>query len=288
MLRKLISDSIRQAGFFSLLADESKYASKKEQLAIVVRYVDGKAIIHEQFLTFVEATSLTAETLTSYLISTLTEHGLDPAFIVSQGYDGGSVMSGTCSGMQQRLKEVSPSVVYIHCYAHKLNLAIVDCVKSIQFACDFFCLLEVLYVLISTSKLHSMFMAKQKELYPEKQVHPLQKLSYTHWACRQGAVNAICCTYDSLLATLEDVSEGVDRAKAVEATGLLQIKSFKFLLSLIMFDRILTCMKSLTTYSMPKLIWLKQQIWFQQQCQLLLNFIVQTRNGTSYSPMHRV
>ena len=48
---------------------------------------------------------------------------------------------------------------------------------------------------------------------------------------------------------MEDVSEGVDRAKAVEATGLLlQIKSFKFLLSLIMFDRILTCTRSLSDY----------------------------------------
>ena len=54
---------------------------------------------------------------------------------------------------------------------------------------------------------------------------------------------------DSLLATLEDVSEGVDRAKAIEATGLLlQIKSFKFFLSLIMFDRILTCTRSLSDY----------------------------------------
>ena len=71
MLRKLISDSVRQAGFFSLLADESKDASKKEQLAIVVRYVNEKAIIHKRFLTFVEAISLTAESLTSYTSSPL-------------------------------------------------------------------------------------------------------------------------------------------------------------------------------------------------------------------------
>ena len=77
----------------------------------------------------------------------------------------------------------------------------------------------------------------------------LQKLLDTRWACRHGVVNAICCTYDSLLATLEEPSERVDRAKAVEATGLLlQIKSFKFLVSLIMFDRIMACTKSLSDY----------------------------------------
>ena len=51
MLRKRISEGVQKAGFFSLLADESKYVSKKEQLAILVRYVDEKAIIHERFLT---------------------------------------------------------------------------------------------------------------------------------------------------------------------------------------------------------------------------------------------
>ena len=157
-------------------------------------------------------------------------------------------MSGSCSGVQQRLKEVAPCVMYIHCYAHKLNLAFVDCVKSIQFACDFFCLLEALYVLISTSKAHTVFVVKQKELYPEKQVHRLQKLPDTRWACRQSAVNAICYTYDSVLSTLDEISEGEDRNKAVEATGLLQIKSFKFLLLLIIFDRILVCTKSLSDY----------------------------------------
>ena len=69
------------------------------------------------------------------------------------------------------------------------NLTLVDCVKSIQFACDFFCLLEALYEFISTSKAHTVFVAKQLELHPEKQAHWLQKLSDTRWACRQGAVN---------------------------------------------------------------------------------------------------
>lgn len=137
--------------------------------------------------------------------------------------------------------------MYIHCFAHKLNFALVDGVKNVRLACDFFFLLEALYVFISTSKAHTVFVAKQKELHPEKQVHQLQKFSDMHWACRHGAVNAICCAYDSLLATLDKISEGTDKAKAVEATGLLlQIKTFKFLVSLIMFDRILSCTKSLS------------------------------------------
>ena len=129
MVRKTVTE---KAGHFSVLADESKDASKKEQLAIVLRSVDEEGVIHERFLTFVEAVSLTAESLTSYLLSVLAEYQLDPTLMVSQGYDGASVMSGNISGVQQRMKEVVPYAVYIHCYAHTLNLALVDCVKRVQ------------------------------------------------------------------------------------------------------------------------------------------------------------
>ena len=60
--------------------------------------------------------------------------------------------------------------------------------------------------------------------------------------CRQGAVHAIRCTFDAVLATLEEIENDNDRAKAMEARGLLlQIKCFKFVLSLVVFDRLLSC-----------------------------------------------
>ena len=61
------------------------------------------------------------------------------------------------------------------------------------------------------------------------------------------AVNAVCSTFDSILATLQTVVDGEDRAKAVEARGiLLQVRTFKFLLLLIIFWRLLSCTKSLS------------------------------------------
>ena len=47
--------------------------------------------------------------------------------------------------------------------------------------------------------------------------------------------------------TQEIVSTGSDHSKAIEARGLLhQLKQFKFLLTLIMFDRLLSCTNSLS------------------------------------------
>ena len=114
-------------------------------------------------------------------------------------------MSGRCSGVQQRIRLVALNATYIHCYAHTLNLVLVDSVKMVQYAAELFPLLEFLYVFISTTKSHTVFMQKQ-ELHPGTLPLQLQKLSDTQWACRHGAVNAICRTYDSLLATLQEIS----------------------------------------------------------------------------------
>ena len=101
--------------------------------------------------------------------------------------------------------------------------------------------------ILSTTKVHVIFLQKQKELHPHKQTRELQRLSDTRWACRYSTVNSICYTFDAILATLEDIAEDSDGMKATQATGLmLQIKSFKFLLCLIIFDKVLSITKGLS------------------------------------------
>ena len=94
-------------------------------------------------MTFVEAITLDAKSLTESIVDTLRKHELDLTCIVSQGYDGASVMSGHCTGVQTRLKEFAPRTIYIYCHAHILNLVLVDNVKAIP---EFFALVESLCV----------------------------------------------------------------------------------------------------------------------------------------------
>ena len=154
-------------------------------------------------------------------------------------------MSGRCSGVQQRVMEIVPQAIYIHCFAHVLNLVLVDCSKNVSYAVEFFAVLQSLYVFVSSSKAH-VFVRSQKELHPDKPARELQQLSDTRWTCRTSAVD-ICRTYDAVLAKLEEIVDGEDSAKAVEEKGLLfQVRSFTFFILLIMFDRILSCTKALS------------------------------------------
>ena len=96
--------SVCKGGAYTILADETKDCSKKEQLAIVIRYVNVEAVkLFEHFLTYVEATALDARSLSTFILDALRNNQLDPECIVSQGYDGESVMGGRCAGVQQNM-----------------------------------------------------------------------------------------------------------------------------------------------------------------------------------------
>ena len=69
MGRESICNKICKSGVYSVLANETKDCSRKEQLSIVFRYVARHRISYSvrAFVSFVEATSLNAESLiTSY------------------------------------------------------------------------------------------------------------------------------------------------------------------------------------------------------------------------------
>ena len=57
----------------------------------------------------------------------------------------------------------------------------------------------------------------------------------------------ICCTFEAILSTLQEVVDGCDGSRAAETNGiLLQIKSFKYILCLVIFDKLLSCSKGLS------------------------------------------
>ena len=232
-----IQAEVCEAQYYTIIADESKDISKKEQLSTVLRYV-YRGRIHERFVGYTHATQLNATALSEYILQVISEMQLDIKGCVSQCYDGASVMSGECAGVSAKILERNTKAVYIHCCAHRLNLALVDTVKAIPAAEDFFSLLQMLYVFMSTSKAHEIFLEQQKVLQFRQEIR-LKKLSDTRWACRHTSIKAIAATIKAIIASLEIIIDGEDREKAVEANGLLvQVKKFQFLLSLLAFQQL--------------------------------------------------
>ena len=89
-------------GFFSILVDESRNISVKEQMAIVLRYVNKKWIIIERFLGIVHVASITALSL-KYVECLLCEHNLSLSKLCGQGYDGASNIQSDINGLKKRI-----------------------------------------------------------------------------------------------------------------------------------------------------------------------------------------
>ena len=71
-------DEIKVAKFFTILADEVGDVSGKEQLALVIRFVDEGGIVREEFLKFILCEEgVSGVKLTEYIIFSLNEFGLD-------------------------------------------------------------------------------------------------------------------------------------------------------------------------------------------------------------------
>ena len=230
------SKVIEESGMFALLVDDTKDISKTEQTSIVLRYFDkSNNSIIERFLGFFQPNGLDAESLVICITDALKKHNVNINNCIAQAYDGASVMSGDIGGVQRKIQELVPHAIYVHCYAHRVNLVLVNVCKNESIARDFFYIVQSLYVYMSSAVPHAQFLATQAGIDYNNVVIELKRIIDTRWTCQYAAIASIRRTFAAILKTLEELSvSGGDWA--LMAIGLLhQIQNFKFILSLEMF-----------------------------------------------------
>ena len=147
-----------------------------------------------------------------------------------QFYDGAFNISGRFNGLQAKIQEVNKSALYVHCYAHSLNLVLVSTIS--QASRNFFGVIQSLYNFIAgSSKRHDIFLKMQKERGMSVPV-TLKSLSDTRWACHINSFRSLNTTLSAVLDTLEAVAESEGDSRIVaEANGLaISVNTFNFLL----------------------------------------------------------
>ena len=124
---------VRSSLCHTLIADEVTDCSNKEQLCIVIRYVEpGTVSIREDLVTFLECDSgITGKALTDNMLGFVRNH-LDPSKMHGQAYDGASNMSGKTNGAAARISSQYPHALYTHYTSHCLNLAVMVPFKEVS------------------------------------------------------------------------------------------------------------------------------------------------------------
>ena len=72
------------------------------------------------------AKETTAKAIANYLLTFLESKNMDITKMRGLGLKGANTMSGKRSGVQLRLRQHSPSAIYVHCRCHQLQLAAVN------------------------------------------------------------------------------------------------------------------------------------------------------------------
>lgn len=215
-----------------------------EEEGIFVRYVrNGYPVT--KFAGIENPVSVDAEGLTNAILNCIkslnnsnghTEQNLEEYLesvfqrLVNVNFDGASVMSGHVSGVQARLKKRRDGLVYTHCVAHLLELAVLDAIKF-----------EDTYLEQFNDNLNGIFKfyynsaVRRKELKLiadmfEDEVKKLGLLKNIRWiASRERALSLIESNYQILIYDLEQKSYG-DSETGKKALGYLKfLKQPKFL-----------------------------------------------------------
>ncbi|XP_076913820.1 uncharacterized protein LOC143572581 [Bidens hawaiensis] len=124
MLCEEIKDDV-----FGLLTDESSDVSQKEQMAIVVRYVEKCGVVKESLIGGAHVNNPSSATLKEAIVSLLSNNQLSIDEVRGQGYDGASNMQGKFNRLKALILRDNPSAYYIHCFAHQLQLVTVAVAK---------------------------------------------------------------------------------------------------------------------------------------------------------------
>ena len=123
----------------------------KEQMALVLCYVNKKWIIVEQFLGTVHVVSTIALSLKYAIECLLCEHNLSLSKLRGQDYNGASNMQCDINGLKTLILKENKLAFYVHCFAHQLQLTLVAVAKNHINIAEFFYVVSNLVIVVGGS-----------------------------------------------------------------------------------------------------------------------------------------
>ena len=142
--------------------------------------------------------------------------------IVNVNFDGASVMSGHLNGVQAKFKNLQPGIVYTHCVAHKLELAVLDAIKhDDKYLGDFDDMINNILKFYFYSPVRRKELKEIAELLQDdfKQMGLLKNIRWV--SSRSRALKILESNYKAMVFDLESKSYGSDETSK-KARGYLQ------------------------------------------------------------------
>lgn len=249
---KSLTQEIRDAKYFSVLADEAADISKIEQMSVVVRFVDKESNIREEFLGFTQCSEgLSGEAIAKTIKQALDDFGLDIENCRGQGYDGAGSMAGKCSGAAVNIQREYPKALYVHCRSHVLNLCVASACK-IQMVKNMMGHVRVVSAFFNVHpKRFALLCENIKSLLPQANHSNLIDVCRTRWVARIDGLDIFIELFEPIVQSLADIKDNVqgnwNPDSCRDASGLYYgTVAFQFIVTLIVVYRCLAWTRPLT------------------------------------------
>ncbi|XP_065671651.1 52 kDa repressor of the inhibitor of the protein kinase-like [Hydra vulgaris] len=219
---KIIKEA-KIAKYFLVIADETTDVSHHEQLCVCIRFVcliNGFHTIREEFLNFKKANDLSGKGLGELIIQTLKGHCLNLTYLVGQGYDGASAMSGCYNGVQEHVRMVAPSAVFVHCRSHVLNL-VLNSTYSVPEIRDMFSTVKKCTTFVNDSIKRRKILEKFFQ-DSESSVSCLKSFSETRFVERHDCLLIFYQNFINIVKCLEEIVHKLESKTADTARSLLR------------------------------------------------------------------
>ena len=246
--QKILSQVQNQ--FFTLIADEVTDCSNKEQLSLVLRYVDRESSqIREDLVAFIECdTGVAGRDIANKMLSFLRSHGVDLTKLCGQTYDVSGNMSGKINGAAALISTQYPLALYL---SHCLNLAVVKSLDETNVRNMMVVVNKVWIFFSSHPKRQRKLEEAIETTQPESRIQKLKDLCRTRWIQRIDALDRFQVLYTSIVQCMESISaEGsslwTQESITDSKTLLLAITTTEFLSALVITNGCLQYLLSLT------------------------------------------
>ncbi|XP_070673170.1 uncharacterized protein [Malus domestica] len=249
-IKTIISD-MKNARFFSLLVDEACDVSIKEQMTVILCYVDKNGKVIERFVKVQHVPNTTSNTLKESIDAFIHFNELSFFNLRGQSYDGANNMKGEFNGLKTKILNNQPCAFYVHCFAYQLQLALVVVAKDNVNVNTLFLLANnvVNNIKASCKRRDALREMQQKKLMKAlendslmtgrglNQEISLKRAGAIRWNSHYGALITM---FSSVVNVLEMIVDDNTNDTVAKANRLLKdIQSFEFVFLLFLMKSIL-------------------------------------------------
>ncbi|KAK9671916.1 hypothetical protein RND81_12G063600 [Saponaria officinalis] len=211
----------------------NEIGDQKEQMTVVLRFVDKNGYIQERLFYLIHGA----------IEECLLAHKLNIENIRGQGYDGASNMRGEWSGLQALFLNECPYAYYVHCFAHRLQLALIAASRDVISVYQFFSKLTfIVNIITSSAKRHDQLqtahlavierLLELEELETRKgknQIGTVKRAGDTRWGSHFGSLNSLLNMYNASCSVLQTViKEGKSAQRGEADKAYDDMTSFEF------------------------------------------------------------